>query len=141
MTASLLPRWRRVLTHVVRVLLGLGFTVFGLNGFLNFIKPPPDLVLPEKALAFSEALMATGYMMPLIGASQLLPGLLLLANRFVPLALVLLAPFLVNALAFHLFLEPTGLPNTMVFLTMELYLAWTYRAAYRPLGIARTPLP
>jgi len=56
-------------------------------------------------------------------------------------ALVLLAPFLVNALAFHLCLEPSGLPNTLVFVAMELYLAWTYRAAYRPLGIARTPLP
>lgn len=131
------PKWRRILNAVLRVLLGLAFTVFGLNGFLNFIQPPPDMVMPPEAEAFSSALVATGYMMPLIGATQLVAGLFLLANRFVPLALVLLAPFLVNALAFHLALEPTGLPNTLVFVGLLLYLAWEHRAAYAPLLRAR----
>ena len=131
------PKWRRILTSIVRVLLGLGCTIFGLNGFLNFIQPPPDLVMPEKAMAFSVALMESGYMMPLIGATLLVPGLLLLANRFVPLALVVLAPFFVNSVAFHLALERTGLPNALVFVAMLLYLAWTHRAAYRPLFVAR----
>ena len=135
-----LPKWRRILTHVVRVLMGLGFTVFGLNAFLNFIQPPPDMVMPEGAMAFSVALMETGYMMPLIGVTMLVSGLLLLANRFVPLALVLLAPFLVNSVCFHVFLERTGLPNALVFVGLELYLAWTYRAAFRPLFVARQPL-
>lgn len=135
-----LPRWRRVLTHIVRVLLGLGCTVFGLNGFFNFIQPPPDMVMPEKAMAFSVALMESGYMMPLIGATLLVPGLLLLANRFVPLALVVLAPFFVNSVAFHLALERTGLPNALVFVAMLLYLAWTHRAAYQPLFRARAAL-
>ena len=70
--------------------------IFGLNGFLNFIKPPPDMVMPAKALQFSTALMESGYMMQLIGATLLVSGLLLVINRFVPLALVLLAPFFVN---------------------------------------------
>lgn len=135
-----LPKWRRILTHVIRVLTGLAFTVFGLNGFLNFLQPPPDMVMPEGAAAFTAALMATGYMMKLIGTTQLVSGLLLLSGRFVPLALVLLAPFLVNALCFHLVLEPTGLPNTLVFIVFELYLAWTYRSAYRPLLTARATL-
>ncbi|MCF3649733.1 DoxX family protein [Synoicihabitans lomoniglobus] len=139
MTADIssLPPWRRVFTHVVRILFGLGCTIFGLNGFLNFIQPPPDLVLSDEAMAFSVALMESGYMMPMIGATLLVPGLLLLANRFVPLALVLLAPFFVNSVAFHLALERTGLPNALVFVAMLLYLAWTYRAAYRPLFVAR----
>lgn len=137
---SSLPQWRRILTHVARVLMGLGCTVFGLNGWLNFIQPPPDFVLPEKAMAFSVALMETGYMMPLIGATLLVSGLLLLANRFVPLALLLLAPFFVNSIAFHVALERQGLPNALVFVAMLLYLAWTHRAAYQPLWQARAPL-
>ena len=127
------PKWLTVLTHVVRSLFGLGCTIFGLNGFLNFIQPPPDMVMPEKAMAFSVALMESGYMMPLIGATLLVPGLLLLANRFVPLALVVLAPFFVNSVAFHVALERTGLPNALVFVAMLLFLAWRHRAAYRPL--------
>src|SRR5882672_6319739 len=75
----------------VRILMGLALAVFGLNGFLNFI-PQPKTPLPEAAMAFATALVNTGYMMPLIGATLLIVGVLLLSNRFVPLALALLAP-------------------------------------------------
>ena len=61
----------------------------------------------------------------------------LLANRFVPLALVVFFPFMVNSVAFHVFLEWSGLPMAMVFLALNLYLAWVHRAAYRPLLTAR----
>jgi hypothetical protein len=114
------------------VLLGLLFFVSGLNGFLNFL-PQPSAPLPQSAVAFVGALMNTGYMFPLIMATQLIVGALLLANRFVPLALTLLAPFIVNSIAFHLFLEPSGRPMALVVLLLELYLAWTYRAAFRPI--------
>lgn len=115
---------------VARILLGLPLVVFGLNGFLNFI-PPPTAPLPEGAAAFAGALAQTGYMMRLIGATQLTVGILLCLNRFVPLALALFAPFIVNSLAFHVFLEPSGLPMAAVFLALELYLAWAYRNSYR----------
>jgi len=131
-------RLARLAPIVVRILMGLPLFVFGLNSFLNFI-PPPPVALPEGALAFSNALVATGYMMPLIGITQLLVGLLLLANRFVPLALLLFAPFIVNSIAFHLFLEPSGLPMASVFLFFELYLAWVHRAAYRSVLTSRLP--
>jgi hypothetical protein len=121
---------------VARLLMGLAFTIFGLNAFLNFIPPPPT-PMPAGAAAFAEALMKTGYMMHLIGATQLIVGLLLLVNRFVPLALVLIAPFLVNSLAFHLYLERSGLPMVAVFCAFELYLAWAYRKAYGPVLAAR----
>lgn len=117
---------------IVRILFGLPLVVFGLNGFLNFI-PPPETGLPPEAAHFSEALLRSGYMMPLIGATLLTVGVLLLLNRFVPLALVLFAPFIVNSIAFHLALEPTGLVPAGVFLAFELYLAWAYRAAWKPL--------
>ena len=121
---------------IARYLLGLPLLVFGLNAFLNFI-PQPETPIPERAAAFAGALVASGYMMPLIGLTLLGVGLLLVVNRFVPLALVLLAPFLVNSLAFHVFLEPAGLVPAGVFAALELYLAWAYRAAYRPLLTAR----
>jgi uncharacterized membrane protein YphA (DoxX/SURF4 family) len=117
---------------IARVLMGLMFFVFGLNGFLNFI-PQPKTPLPEGAMAFAGALLKTGYMMPLISITQLVVGTLLLANRFVPLALVLLAPFLVNSIAFHVFLEPSGLVMAGVVAALEIYLAWAYRKAYAAL--------
>lgn len=103
---------------------------------MNFIPPPPE-PLAAGAQAFSEALVASGYMMPLIGATLLTVGVLLLVNRFVPLALVLFAPFIVNSVAFHVFLEPGGRAPAGVFLALELYLAWTYRASYRALLTAK----
>lgn len=120
-----------------RLLLGLPLLVFGLNGFLNFI-PQPEVALPEKAAAFVNGLVASGYMMQLIAATQLVVGLLLVINRFVPLALVLFAPFMVNSMAFHLAIEPSGVPMATVFLVLLLFLAWAYRSAYRPLFAART---
>ena len=126
----------RHLPAAARILMGLPLLVFGLNGFLNFIPPPPT-PLPEGAAAFAGALMQTGYMLQLIGATQFIVGALLLANRLVPLALALFAPFIVNSIAFHLFLEPSGRIMAAVFLAMELYLAWAYRAAYRPMLAAR----
>jgi hypothetical protein len=121
---------------VARILMGLPLVVFGLNAFLNFI-PPPSTPLPEGAAAFAGALFNSGYMMQLIGATQLIVGVLLVVNRFVPLALALFAPFIVNSIAFHLFLEHSGLPMAAVFLALELYLAWAYRAAFRPMLAAR----
>lgn len=126
----------RFFPAIARILLGLPLFVFGLNGFLNFI-PQPETPLPEGAMAFAGALVATGYMMQLIGVTMLVVGALLLLNRFVPLALALFAPFIVNSLAFHFFLERTGLPMALIFAGFELYLAWVYRAAFRPMLAAR----
>jgi hypothetical protein len=122
----------RYFTPVTRGLMGFMFFVFGLNGFLNFL-PQPTTPLPEGAMAFAGALMKTGYMMPLIFATQLVVGTLLLINRFVPLALVLLAPFIVNSIAFHIFLERSGLVMAGIVLALEIYLAWAYRRAYSSL--------
>jgi uncharacterized membrane protein YphA (DoxX/SURF4 family) len=128
----------RIAATIARVLFGLAFVVFGLNGFLNFIPPPPPGTMPAGAEAFGGALFATGYMMPLVKGTEVLCGLLLLANRFVPLALVILAPVIVNIVAFHVFLAPSGTGIAIVFLVLELYLAWVHRAAFRPLLTPRT---
>jgi uncharacterized membrane protein YphA (DoxX/SURF4 family) len=120
--------------HAARILLGGIFTVFGLNGFLQFLKMPPP---PPAAGAFFGALVATGYIMPLIMSVQVFAGVLLLSRRLVPFALTLLAPIVVNILAFHLFLAPQGLPMALLVLGLGLYLAWTERDAYRPLFQSR----
>jgi putative oxidoreductase len=129
-------KFARILPHILRWLLGLPLVVFGLNMFFNFI-PQPETKMSEAAMAFAGALYASGYMMKLIGVTQLLVGGLLVINRCVPLALVILAPFMVNSLAFHFFLEPTGLPMAGVFTALMLALAWVTRAAYRPLFATR----
>jgi hypothetical protein len=124
----------RTITHIVRYLLGGSFTLFGLNGFLHFLPQPPA---PPAAMSFGMALMATGYMFPLIKGTEVIAGLLLLGNRYVTLALALLAPVLVNIVAFHAFLAPAGLAIPIVLIAAELYLAWSYREAYAPMLRAR----
>jgi uncharacterized membrane protein YphA (DoxX/SURF4 family) len=122
----------RFLPCVARILMGLMFFVFGLNGFLHFI-PSPKTPMPEGAVAFFGALMKTGYMVPLIFGTQFVAGVLLLANRFVPLALALIAPVIVNIIAFHAFLAPSGAAMAGVVLVLEIYLAWVYRRAFLPM--------
>lgn len=120
-----------------RLLLGLLFLVMGLNGFLNFLPAPASI--PPKAGAFFGAMMATGYLVPLVSGTQVLAGVLLLINRFVPLALVILAPVIMNIIFYHIFLSPTmGIPVAAAAVLLELYLAWTYRAAFRPLLTPRS---
>ncbi len=127
----------RYLPTAARLLMGLIFFVFGLNGFLNFIPPPPK-PMAEGAMNFIGALMKTGYMFQLIAGTQLIVGALLLANRFVPLALVLIAPVVVNIVAFHLFLESSGLVIAIIVLALEIYLVWVYRKAFRPMLTLRS---
>src|SRR4051794_24095848 len=110
------------LATFARFALGAGFFVFGLNGFLQFLPRPP---LAEEAGSFIGALAATGYMIPLIKGTEVLAGVLLLTGWFVPLTLALLAPGLVNIVAFHLFLAPAGLALPIALLAAELFLAWS----------------
>lgn len=122
------------LSSAARVALGLVFFVFGLNGFLHFLPQPP---MTGAAGAFAGALAATGYMFPLIKGTEVVAGALLLTNRFVPLALALLAPLLVNIVAFHGLLAHSGLGLPIVLLGFELFLAWSYREAFAPMLRAR----
>jgi hypothetical protein len=92
--------------------------------------------------AFAGALFATGYQFPLLAATQLGTGVLLLSNRFVPLALALLAPVLVHIVTFHAFLAPQGMGLPLALLAAEIYLAFAYREAFAPMLRERTqPAP
>jgi uncharacterized membrane protein YphA (DoxX/SURF4 family) len=117
-----------------RILLGLIFFVFGLNFFLHFLPQPPA---PPAAAAFAGAMFATGYLFVLVKVVEVASGVLLLSGRFIPLALALLAPIVVNIVFFHAFLAPAGIPLPLVVLALELFLAWSYRSVYRPMLSAR----
>src|SRR5246127_781172 len=96
----------RTFSAIARYLAGVIFLVFGLNGFLNFIPlPPPGGIAGQ----FMGALYVSHYLW-VIFAFQVIGGLLLLVNRYVPLAVALLAPIIVNILTFHVLMAPSGLP-------------------------------
>jgi uncharacterized membrane protein YphA (DoxX/SURF4 family) len=140
--ASIRPRsMARHARTAARLLLGLVFFVFGLMGMLSALGvlplPQPSTPQPEGAVAFSAAIMKAGYMFPLVKGTEIVGGALLLSNRFVPLALALLAPVVVNVVAFHAFLAPDGLPIALVVLALEVSLAYAHRSAYRSMLAAR----
>jgi uncharacterized membrane protein YphA (DoxX/SURF4 family) len=123
-------------TTAARVLLGLVFFVFGLNGFLHFIPQPPPT---GPAATFFGGLVASGYFLPLLKGTETAAGAALLLGRYVPLALTVLAPVVVNIVAFHAFLAPAGLPLALVVLALEIALARSYRGAFRSVLRAREP--
>lgn len=108
--------------------------MFGLNGFLHFLPAPP---LAGEAGAFIGALLASGFLMPLVKLVETTGGALLLANRFVPLSLALLAPIVVAINGFHIALAPAGGGAAYLSLALELFLAFGYRDAYWPMLKAR----
>lgn len=118
------------------MLLGLVFFAGGITYF--FMEPPKDPI-PEAAMAFMGALMKTGYMMPFLKGTETLAGALLLCGRFVPLALAVLAPIIINIAACISFLMPSpgGIIMVVVLVALELYLAWAYRGAFRPMLAAQ----
>jgi len=123
----------RYATVVTRVLIGLLYTTTGLNGFLNFMPAPDPSTMAEAGVKFSTALYETGYMLELTSATQLVAGILLIIGRYVPLALALLAPVVVNIFLFHVFLEPSGTVTAIIVVAAEIGLAWAYRDKFRPM--------
>ena len=123
-------------TTVIRILFGLMFTVFGLNGFLHFLPMQP---MPQPAIDFFGALTATGYMIRLIFFGQLIGGVLLLTGVAVPLGPVVLAPIVVNILFFSFVPGPGGLAIAFVVVAMEVFLAWRYQEAFAPLFGSSAP--
>ena len=118
---------------ILRILLGLMFVVFGLNGFLHFMGPMPEM--KGDAGAFIGALIHSGYFSP-IAALQVLGGLCLLTGRLAPLGLTLLGPIIVNIDLFHIFMERSGLGMAAGVSAVALILLWAYRekfpAIFRP---------
>lgn len=117
----------KLATHVARIALGLIFTVFGANYFFHFI---PMHEMPEVAGKFMMGLGASGYFFPFMKTVEIVCGVLLLAGVYVPLALTVLAPIVVNIFLFHLFLAPGGMAVSVALLALELFVAWSYRSKF-----------
>jgi hypothetical protein len=122
----------KIAVAICRVLLGLGFFIFGLNILHPFLNAPPP---PEGSLAAQfVAVMVPTHWMALIGLVQLVGGLLVLAGRTTPLGLTLLGPVLVNILAFHIcLLGGQGIAPGLVFTVLEIFLIYAYRSYFSPI--------
>jgi putative oxidoreductase len=118
----------KIATIIARILLGLMFVVFGLNGFLHFI-PGSTAQQPGPAGAFVGALFQSGYFYMIAGL-QILGGAVLLSGRFVAIGLVLLGPVIVNILCYHIFLDRSGLPIAIAVSCLFLFVFWEYRARF-----------
>ena len=116
----------RIASLIARYLLGIIFLVFGANGFLNFIPMPPPTGLAGQYMG---ALFVSHFLV-VVFLLELIPAILLLVGRYVPLALVLLGPVIVNIVLFHAFMAPSGLPLATVVVILWLLTAWTVRSAF-----------
>ncbi len=114
----------KIAVTISRILLGVIFAVSGLNGFLHFIPQPP---LPPGLLADFNRVMTESHYLGPVFAVQLIAGILFLVNRYVILALLIIAPVIVNILIFHLLLLPAGIAPGALAAILWLVVAFHYR--------------
>lgn len=122
----------KIATLIARLLLGLIFFVFGLNGFLHFIPMGP---MPTGLAGQFISVFTQSHLDLLVAACEVLSGLLLLTNQFVPLGLTILGPLLVNILFFHLAMEPRELPLAIVVTLLWGILMWRHRQSFAGLFV------
>ena len=123
----------KTISLIARILLGLLFSVFGLNGFLHFL---PAAMPAGLAGQYIGALFQSHFLV-VVFLLELIPGVLLLLNRYVPLALTLLAPIIVNIVLYHVFMDPAGLPLAIIASILWILAAWSVRIAF--VGLIRQP--
>ncbi len=117
-------------SKILKIVLGLALIVYGSNKFFGFFETPE---LPEQAANFMTSLAATGYVLYIVGAIEVLVGLLLIINKWVPFALLLLAPISANILLFHLFLDLPDIGIALGIAGLNILLIYKYWKAYTPL--------
>jgi putative oxidoreductase len=126
----------KTIALIAQYLMGLAFVTFGLNGFLHFLpQPPAETDLAEKYFI----VMSQSHYLVAVFAVQLLAGLLFLANRFIPLALTLIGPVLVNILLFHGLMAPKGIVPGIIVTALWLVVFFRYRRAFAGIFRAKTP--
>ncbi|MBT4472104.1 MAG: DoxX protein [Flavobacteriales bacterium] len=117
-------------TTILRMLLGVSLLIFGMNKFIAFI---PIFDMAPAAANFMESLNSTGYVLYVVASLELLIGGLLLFKKWVPFALILLAPIVVNILLFHLFLDVSGMFVAVLMLAITGVLIYKYWKSYSSL--------
>jgi hypothetical protein len=123
----------KIVSLIARYLLGLIFLVFGLNGFLHFLPSP---LPPGLGGQFVGAMFLSHYL-AIVFALEFIGAVLLLINRYVPLALVILGAIIVNIVLFHAFMAPSGLPLAIVVTILWLLVAASVRPAFRGIFLQR----
>lgn len=124
----------KIAAIIARFLLGLIFVFFGANLIFPFLPVPP---MPPGPMKDFSTLLATTHYSVVIGFCQLIPGILLLINRYVPLALTVLAAELVNILAFHGLIAHSGLPVPLVVVILWFVVFWSVRSAFAGIFAAK----
>jgi putative oxidoreductase len=119
---------------IVRTLMGLLFIFASVTFFFDLITPPP---MEGPIKVFNEGLAASGYFFILLKITELVCGILLVVGRFVPLAVVVLSPIIINILMVHLFLDRTGLPVAIFLVLANIFLAYCYRNSLAGLMMAK----
>ena len=117
----------KIVTMIARYLLGLIFAFFGSNILFHFLPNPP--MPPGTVRDFMMVMSATHYL-TVVGFFQLIPGLLLLANRYVPLALTILAAEIVNILTTHILILHSGFPVPILVVILWIIVFWSVRSSF-----------
>ena len=117
-------------TQIVRILLGLILVVFGANKIYSFIPLPSP---PEEAGRFMASLAATGYVLTVVAALEIVIGLMLIFRLWVPFALLVLVPISINILLFHLFLNVPAIGTALLVVVLNGVLLYKHRRKYKPL--------
>lgn len=117
-------------TTILRLSLGIALLIFGVNKFFPFI---PIFDVAPAAANFIESLESTGYVLYMVALLEIIIGLLLVIKKWVPLALILLAPIALNIFLFHIFLDVSGIAVAIVIAAINAILIYKYWKAYRPL--------
>jgi len=121
------------IVNISRILLGLIFVIFGLNGFMHFI---PTTQFPGIGGQFLGAIFSSHFYV-VVFLTQIVGGLLMVANRYVPFGLLLLGPVLVNILSFHIFMAPTKIPLALVATALWLIVFFRVRSAFSGVFVQR----
>jgi putative oxidoreductase len=125
----------KIATLIARILLGLLFVVFGLNGFLNFLNMGP---MPSGLAGQFIGALALSHYFWVVAGLQVAGGVLLLVNRYVPLGLVLLGPVIVNIILYHVFLNPSGIALPIVVVILWLIVFYAHRQYFSGIFVQRT---
>jgi putative oxidoreductase len=125
----------KIVTIIVRVLMGLVFLSASIIVLFHLMKHPPELT--GNAKLFMDGVTATGYFMTLLKVTELVCGLAFITGLFVPLATVVIFPITLNILLYHLYVAPEGLPVAVPLMIGNLFLAFACRKHYRTLLAAK----
>ena len=106
---------------------------FGLNKFFHWFDPTAGVPQPEAMQAWSGGMMATGYLLQLVAIVEIATGICFLLNKFVPLALIILLPVMLNAFLVHAFMDPANIAGAAVFLFLNIFLMFRHKDSYSQL--------